>query len=83
MRGAYGGPVLPDGTYDVIVVDADRLGGEAADGVRLDLTVLAGDHKGEVVAMRASGMGLDPLDALGLPGTLTVRDGEPSVALDR
>ncbi|HEV8114686.1 MAG TPA: hypothetical protein VGP53_00505 [Acidimicrobiales bacterium] len=72
--------MLADGTYDVFVVDA------AADGepgtLRLDLTVLAGDQKGEVVTMRAEGLGLGELEALGLPGTLTVRDGQPSLALE-
>lgn len=72
--------MLADGTYDVFVVDA------AADGesgtLRLDLTVLAGGHKGELVTMRAEGLGLGELDALGLPGTLTVRDGQPSLALE-
>jgi hypothetical protein len=81
--GAYGGPVLADGTYDVIVVDADQVGAPDADAIRLDLTVLAGAHKGEVVSMRAEGLGVDPIDALGLPGTLTVQDGDPSIALDR
>jgi hypothetical protein len=75
--------VLADGTYDVIVVDADQAGSPDADAIRLDLTVLAGAHKGEVVSMRAEGLGMDPIDALGLPGTLTVQDGEPSIALDR
>jgi hypothetical protein len=72
--------VLADGAYDVIVVDAEAVGDDA---VRLDLTVLAGDHKGEVVSMLASGLRLDPIDVLGVPGTLTVVGGEPSVALER
>jgi hypothetical protein len=74
------GLVLDDGVYDVFVVDA------AADGtaaLRLDLTILAGAHKGQMVAMRAEGLGVDEIDALGMPGTLTVADGEPSVVLDR
>jgi hypothetical protein len=75
--------VLADGTYDVIVVDATTAGHDDPDGLRLDLTILAGDHKGEVVPMRASGLGVDEIDALGMPGTLTVRDGKPSITLDR
>jgi hypothetical protein len=75
--------VLADGTYDVIVVDAAAGGPEAPDSLRLDLTILAGEHKGEVVPMRATGLGVDELDALGMPGTLTVRDGDPSIVLDR
>ena len=71
--------MLADGTYDVFVVDA------AADGpgaLRLDVTILAGDQKGEVVSVRADGLGIDELDALGLPGTLTVAGGEPSLLLE-
>lgn len=89
--------MLGDGTYDVIVVDAepleaeppdDRAGHEAAGAgpqstMRLDLTILGGPHKGEVVSMLAVGLDLDEIDALGLPGTLTVQGGEPTVALDR
>lgn len=78
--------MLDDGTYDVIVVDADLLEGQAlggADVIRLDLTILAGEHKGEMVSMRATGLAVDEVTALGLPGTLTVRAGEPSVILDR
>jgi hypothetical protein len=71
--------VLEDGVYDVLVVDAE----EAGDGTRLELTVLAGHHKGEVVSLQRHGLGMDPLDCLGLPGTLTVADGQPSVVLDR
>lgn len=71
--------MLEDGTFDAIVVDATATGDE----LRLDLTILAGAHKGEVVSMRAVGLGVDEVDALGMPATLTVRDGEPSVVLDR
>lgn len=71
--------MLADGTYDVIVVDADRDG----PAVRLDVTILGGPHKGEVVSVRAEGLGVDPLDCLGLPGTLAVADGAPTVRLER
>lgn len=80
--------MLEDGTYDIIVIDADHLADGASDGgagsvVRLDLTILAGTHKGEIVSMRAVGLGIDEITALGLPGTLTVLQGKPSVVLDR
>ena len=71
--------MLEDGSYDVFVVDAEGTG----DGtMRLELTVLAGEHKGDVVSMRATGLGVDEIDALGLPGTLTVAGGEPSIQLE-
>jgi hypothetical protein len=71
--------VIADGTYDVFVVDAMPDGG----ALRLEVTILAGEHKGEVVALLATGLGVDELDVLGMPGTLTVADGEPSIAIDQ
>jgi hypothetical protein len=72
--------MLPDGTYDVFVVDAEAIG--KGDRLRLDLTILAGHQKGEVVTMQAEGLGVDELDALGTPGTLTVVDGQPRLVLE-
>jgi hypothetical protein len=72
--------MLPDGTYDVFIVDAE--GADAPGALRLDLTILAGDHKGEMVSMRAEGLGIDEVTALGTPGTLTVAAGEPSLVLE-
>ena len=71
--------MLADGVYDVIVVDADDEGSAA----RLDVTILGGPHKGEVVSVLAHGLGVDPLDCLGMPGTLTVAEGAPTVQLER
>lgn len=73
--------MLDDGSYDVIVVDAEQTGDEGA--LRLELTILAGSHKGEVVSLQASGLGMDEIAALGLPGTLTVHQGDPTVSLDQ
>jgi hypothetical protein len=75
--------VLADGVYDVIVVDADDEGEEPDRAVRLDVTILAGAHKGEVVSVRATGLGVDALDCLGTPGTLTVSGGAPTIHLER
>lgn len=71
--------VLADGAYDAIVVDAT----DDADGraVVLSLTVLAGEHKGRVVEVRAAGLGRDALDLLAEPCTIHVRNGEPTVTL--
>ena len=71
--------MLADGRYDVFVVDAVADGPAA---LRVDVTILAGEHKGEVIAVRAEGLAIDELDALGLPGTLTVEAGEPTLALE-
>ncbi len=71
--------MLEDGSYDVFVVDARALG---PDDLQLDLTILGGPHKGEVVTMRATGLDLTEIDAIGMPGTLTVSGGDPSVVLE-
>jgi hypothetical protein len=71
---------LPDGSYDVIVVDAETT--EEGD-VRLELTITLGPHVGRVVALRsrhvegAAASVVDPLTLLGTPGTLRVQRGEP------
>jgi hypothetical protein len=72
--------MLDDGVYDVFVIDATA---DGPTGLRLELTILAGESKGDVVSMKADGLGVDELDALGMPGTLTVADGEPSIVLDQ
>ena len=72
------GPPLPDGAYDAIVVDADaRDDGTTA----LELTVLAGPLKGQVVELSGPTRG-DVVDLLGLPATITVTDGVPRVRLE-
>ena len=72
--------MLDDGSYDVLVVDAAE--GSGAGVVGLELTVLDGPHKGEVVKVSATGIDRDPLDLLGIPGTLVVTAGEPRVHLE-
>lgn len=71
--------MLPDGTYDVFVVDATDQDGGA---VSLDLTVTAGDHKGEVLAVTATGLGRGEIDLLGMPATLVVLGGTPHITID-
>jgi hypothetical protein len=73
------GPDIPDGTYDVFIVDVDEAG---PDTLRLSVTILGGEHKGDVVDLTASGLGVDVIDALGMPGTLVVADGEPTLTID-
>lgn len=73
--------MLEDGTYDVLVVDAEPVAG-AAGAVRVEVTILTGPSKGDVLAITAHGLGRDPLDLLAEPGTLTVADGRPHLRLD-
>lgn len=72
--------MLEDGTYDAVVVDADD--GPETGTVSLDLAVLAGPHKGEMVTVTAAGLGRDALDLLALPATLVVAGGQPRVTLE-
>lgn len=74
-------PMLPDGAYDVIVVEAEPTDDG---GVRLELTVTLGPHIGRMIALRGHQVDAgqqdmaDPVALLGIPGTLRVRDGRPS-----
>ena len=70
---------LADGRYDVLVVDATADNAEFV----IELTILSGEHKGEVVGVRAAGLALDELELLGLPGTLDVENGVPHFVIDK
>jgi hypothetical protein len=73
--------VLDDGTYDALVVDATA---RDEGGLSIDLTIVAGPAKGEVVTIMARALpgDPDPLDLLGIPATLTVAGGAPSLHLE-
>jgi len=73
--------VLADGTYDAIVVDATDVDAGNA-GVRLELTIVAGPHKGDVVAVRAEHLAMTAVETLGLPARLVVTDQRPEVVLE-
>jgi hypothetical protein len=73
--------VLADGTYDVVVVDATDLD-DPPGAIQIELTLLAGEHKGELLALTTSTLGRDPLDLLAAPGTLVVADGVPHLRLE-
>lgn len=70
--------MLADGVYDVFVVDAE----EEAGVIHLELTILAGDQKGEVVGLASPNLWGEPALLLGTPGTLTVTDGRPDLRLE-
>jgi hypothetical protein len=75
--------VIPDGTYDAFVVDAEA--GLADDGtghMHLDLTILSGEQKGNLVSLTATGLPGTEIDLMGMPATLTVSDGVPTVRID-
>jgi hypothetical protein len=75
--------MIPDGTYDAFVVDAEP--GVADDGtapIHLELTILAGEHKGNMITVTAVGLAGTEIDLMGMPATLTVVAGQPSVCID-
>jgi hypothetical protein len=79
VQGFFAMGPIPDGTYDVFVVDAES----TDDGsVRLDLAFITGSSKGEVVSLRFNGLDRDALAMLGTPATLTVDNGEPKLQFD-
>jgi len=71
---------LPDGEYPAFVVDVDDT--DAATRT-LELTILSGEHKGEVVTIVAEGLAGDYVELIGMPATIVVADGSPTVTIDR
>jgi hypothetical protein len=72
---------LEDAKYDILVVEASR---DTLDTtvMHLELVITAGARKGFVVNVQASGLDRDEIEALGVPGVLTVERGSPSVTLE-
>lgn len=77
------GSPLPDGVYDVFIVDADDLPGTEGPTTALELTVVSGDHRSETMALTAPARLGEPVDLIGLPATLSILGGAPSVRIDR
>ena len=71
---------MPDGRYDVFVVDAETIDDAT---MRVELAMVTGDAKGDVFAIRGPHLADDPMMLLGLPGTLVVTDGVPRLEIDR
>jgi hypothetical protein len=71
---------LEDGRYEVFVVDVEE--DDANDVTHLELTIVSGARKGEVVRVRANNLRGDALGFLGLPATMNVVDGLPSVRFE-
>ena len=71
---------MPDGRYDVFVVDAETIDETT---MRVEIAMVSGDDKGAVFAMRGPHLARDPIELLGLPGTLIVRDGVPRLEVER
>ncbi len=71
---------LADGRYDVIVVDVETIDEST---IRIDLAMVQGDRRGEVIAIRGPSSQRDPLDLLGLPGVIVVDGGNPRLVIER
>ena len=75
--------MLPDGTYDVIVIDAET--GDDGD-LHIEVTISLGPHVGDVIRLRERHIERkggatateDPFALLGVPGTLRVHAGQPT-----
>ena len=72
--------MLPDDTYDAFVIDVTE--DDARNIARVELTITSGEHKGDVVTVRAANLNRDAFELIGLPVQLHVRDGIPSVTFD-
>jgi hypothetical protein len=72
-------PAMPDGRYDVFIVDAETIDETT---MRVELAMVTGDDKGDVFAIRGPHLAADPVMLLGLPGTLIVEDGVPRLQVD-
>lgn len=72
--------VIPDGAYDVLVIDVE----DRSDGRRyFEIAVLSGDRKGLVASVSTRADDEDPAALLGLPGTLYVRRAVPDLRIER
>ncbi|HUP86956.1 MAG TPA: hypothetical protein VM143_14980 [Acidimicrobiales bacterium] len=71
---------MPDGRYDVFVIDAETIDEST---MRVEIAMVSGDDKGNVFAVRGPHLARDPIDLLGLPGTLIVIDGVPRLEVER
>jgi len=72
---------LPDGSYEAMVVDIAPV--PEGRGARLELAILGGAHKGEVVLVRSPGLDPDDLTILGADARVNVVAGVPGVRFGR
>ena len=72
---------LPDGIYDVVVVDVET---DDRGALHIEVVITLGQYVGQVVGLqeknvekpRSGVADADPYALFGIPGTLHVRDGE-------
>jgi hypothetical protein len=72
---------LPDGIYDVVVIDVET---DDQGALHIEVVITLGRHVGQVVALQEKNVekprdgvaDADPYALFGIPSTLHVRDGE-------
>lgn len=74
---------LPDGDYDVFVIGAEDLPTDGGETTVLELTITSGEHRSMTFALTAPVRLGEPVELIGMPATLTVSAGVPSVRIDR
>ena len=72
---------LPDGSYEAMVVDVAPV--PEGRGARLELAILDGEHRGEVVHVRSPGLDPDDVTILGTGARVSVVAGVPGVRFER
>jgi len=82
-RVGQAGPVIDDGEYPAFVLDAEPGVGDGGEPLlHLSVTILSGAHRGAVLEVTAARMARTAIDVIGMPATLVVLDGEPSLTID-
>ena len=88
------GAILPDGTYNAFVLDCvessttsdNEAAGPASLTDRpsstLTLAIVTGEHKGETLDVVAVGLDGGFAELVGVPATLVVHEGTPSVTVE-
>lgn len=71
--------MLPDGRYDAFVLWAEACDDGA---LAIELTIISGAHRGDVVRVRATRSVGDATAMIGVPVTLTVEKGLPHLDVD-
>ena len=76
--------LLPDGSYDAFVVDViHETDGAGRTLTHVEITLVSGEHKGLVLQVATSESIGSFEELVGMPATLTVAEGSPSITIDR
>ena len=75
-------PPVPDGRYDVFIVDAVPHPDRPDSVVSVEVTIVSGEFKGEVIKLNANGVRGSDIDLMGMPAVLTVTGGAPVLTVD-